>query len=209
MTRTTRQRLVDAAVAVIEADGEQAIKVRDIAARAGVTEPSIYHYFGDRNGLIIEAQAARFAKDQRQAAGDFVALAARARNQTEFLDLVRRVVDDAHQSSVAFRRFARVNVLGSAEARPELMERLAHQQRQANQVLGDALSIAQARGFIRPDLDCEMFAAWIIGMTTGRVLIEIDPDHADSESWNDMAMESVMAVLGHPPASLSRWKKER
>lgn len=205
MPSDTRERLIEAAVNVIATHGEQAIKVRDIAAQAGVTEPSIYHYFGDRNGLIIEAQAARYGAGQRAVAETFVAAANRCRTAAEFVALVRTSLDAAHQAASAHRRFTRVNVLGSAEARPELVEKLAAQQREANAVLGEALSVAQTRGFVRPDLDCEMAAAWVIGATTGRILIELDPDTADSAVWNTIAADAVLAVLGHPCAAMVDW----
>lgn len=205
MASTTRDRLVAAAIEVIEASGEQAVKVRDIAARAGVTEPSIYHYFGDRDGLICEAQAVRFGQGQREVLEEFAAAAMRCRSAQEFLDLVRASLEVSYTLESAPRRFARVNVLGSAESRPGLLERLAVQQRAANALLAEAVSVAQARGFVRPDLDCEMFAAWVVGMTTGRIFIEIDPETAGSSEWNAIAIDAALSVMGHPPGGLGAW----
>jgi AcrR family transcriptional regulator len=202
---TTRDRLLEAAIAVIEADGEQAVKVHDIATRAGVTEPSIYHYFGDRNGLIEHAQAIRFGQGQRKILEDFASAAARCRNADQFLALVRSLLVASYDSQGAQRRLARVNVIGSAAARPSLTKQLANQQQLSNELLGEALAIAQVRGFIRPDLNCEMFAAWVIGMGTGRILIELDPATQGSPEWNALAVDAVLALLGHPPESLTDW----
>ena len=58
----TRARLLNAAVFVIDQGGVKALKVRDVSARAGVKEPSVYHYFGNRDGLVEAAQAKRYIR---------------------------------------------------------------------------------------------------------------------------------------------------
>lgn len=202
---TTRQRLLDAAIEVIETHGEQAVKVRDIAAKAEVTEPSIYHFFGSRNGLIEEAQAVRFGLGQAEAMAAFVDGIRECRTKTEFLNLVRSSLTTSFQPAVAGRRFTRINVLGSAQSRPELVKYLAEQQRQANRTLGDALRFAQEKGFMRSNIDPEICAVWVLSMVTGRLFIEIDPDLADSTEWNTLAIDAVMAAFGSPPPSLTKW----
>jgi AcrR family transcriptional regulator len=205
MAGTTRERLLQAAIEVIETQGERAVKVRDIAAKANVTEPSIYHFFGDRNGLIEEAHAVRFAQGQTEPLMMFVDGVTTCRTKTEFLDLVRSTLEAAFDPSVAGRRFTRVNVLGSAQSRPKLAQYLAEQQRRLSRVLGDAFRFGQAKGFMRSNVDCDILAVWIIGVTTGRLFIEIDPELADSQEWNSLAIDTVMAALGSPPASLTKW----
>lgn len=206
MEPTTRDRLLAAAIEVIEADGEQSVRVRDIAAAAGVTEAPLYHYFGDRDGLISEAQALRYGQGQIEVIEEFAAAAVRCRSAEEFLAVVRSSLEEVYQPARAPRRAARVNVLGSAVSRPELWERLADQQAAANAMLADVVSIAQARGFVRPDFDANMFAVWVLGMGTGRVLLELDPDAAGSTEWNSIAIDAALAVMGHPPEGLGTWR---
>lgn len=202
---TTRERLIEAAIEVIEADGERSVRIRDIAAKAGVTEPSIYHFFGDRNGLIEQAQVIRFGRGQTEALEAFVTGVRNCETKAEFTRLVRTVLTTSFDSSFAARRFTRINVLGSAQSRPELLKDLAGQQRDLNGLLGDALRIAQERGFMRSNVDCDIFAVWVIGMTTGRLLLEIDPDLAESQEWNALAVDAVLAAMGNPPLSLTKW----
>jgi AcrR family transcriptional regulator len=49
----TRAGLLNAALEVIFADGIAAIRVTDIAERAGVTTGAIQHQFGNREGLVL------------------------------------------------------------------------------------------------------------------------------------------------------------
>jgi AcrR family transcriptional regulator len=61
--RTSREELVDAAVAVIRRDGPGA-SMEAIAAEAGVTKPIVYRHFDSRDGLK-DALAERFAGELR------------------------------------------------------------------------------------------------------------------------------------------------
>jgi AcrR family transcriptional regulator len=201
----TRDQLIEAAIAVIETDGEQAIKVRDIATRAGVTEPSLYHFFGDRNGLIEEAQAVRFGRDQMDVLAGFADAILACQSRQDFVELVRTAFTNALQPTRSPQRFTRINVLGSIQGRPNLQRKLADHQQETNKVVGDALRVAQKLGFIRPDLDCYTLAVWTVGLATGRVLIEIDPELVDGDEWNRLAVEALLAATGNPPDNLSDW----
>mgnify|MGYP002737989964 CR=1 FL=1 len=62
--RVIRAVILREAIAVITESGEQAIRTKSVASAAGVTEPTLFHYFGSREGLIEEAQAERFREMQ-------------------------------------------------------------------------------------------------------------------------------------------------
>lgn len=47
-----RQRVLDAAADLIAESGIEGTSIREICAAAGVTAPTVYHHFGDKNGLM-------------------------------------------------------------------------------------------------------------------------------------------------------------
>ena len=60
----TRDALVAAALTVLERDGEGQFSTRAVCAIANVTAPTLYHHFGNANGLLsaaMERQAIRTA----------------------------------------------------------------------------------------------------------------------------------------------------
>jgi AcrR family transcriptional regulator len=67
-TRRARQReearraILDATEALLLEAGGEAFGVRALAARCGYTAPTIYHYFGDKDGLIDALLEERFAR---------------------------------------------------------------------------------------------------------------------------------------------------
>jgi len=58
---SVRQKLLRIATQRFAASGYEATTMRSIAGRAGVTLPTIYHYFGDKANLYLEVCLATFA----------------------------------------------------------------------------------------------------------------------------------------------------
>lgn len=196
----TRTRLLRAAVAVINAEGEQALRVADIARQAGVTEPSLYHFFGSRDGLIEAAHIERYREGQVDIITGFTSEVYRCGTRDEFLRCVDALLAEVVSEKRREARSTRVSVLGSAQSRPSLARKLAAVQRQGTELIAEPFHHAQSQGWISPGLDCEMLAAWCIGMVTGRVFIEIDPELASSTVWDEFAAVAVRAVLSHGEA---------
>lgn len=51
----TRQRLIDAAIDVLRAEGLQGLSTRKLARMAGISQPSFYVHFQDMDGLVTAA----------------------------------------------------------------------------------------------------------------------------------------------------------
>jgi AcrR family transcriptional regulator len=49
---SVKQRLLELAIAAIDEFGEPGIRVSELSQAAGVGLPSLYHHFGNREGLI-------------------------------------------------------------------------------------------------------------------------------------------------------------
>src|ERR1700723_4124255 len=58
----TRKTLVAAALKILEQDGEAQFSTRAVCAIANVTAPTLYHHFGNADGLLSAAIAEAFAQ---------------------------------------------------------------------------------------------------------------------------------------------------
>jgi AcrR family transcriptional regulator len=55
---------------ILARHGEAGLSIREVCARTGVTAPTVYHHFGDKDGLVAEVVDACFAEfDRALAAG--------------------------------------------------------------------------------------------------------------------------------------------
>jgi len=57
-----KDKLLDVAYRVLEAEGSSALTTRRVCEDAGVTMPTLYHHFGNRDGLIAAVYAVAFEK---------------------------------------------------------------------------------------------------------------------------------------------------
>ena len=191
----TRTRLLEAAIAVIETRGEPAIRIREISETAGVSYASLYHFFGDRASLIEEAQVERFRVSLYSFIPELAVAVEGCRTKREFRKLAKSALERLFAPDRAEHRWRRANVLGAAETRPTLAVRLEKALDEYYTALADALAPAQAKGWVRRDLDLKVFSTWMLGMVSGRLLIELSPEPGLDNAWDDIAVEAVLAVL--------------
>lgn len=193
--KDTRTRLLEAAISVIEQDGTTAVRVRDISKAAGVTYASLYHFFGDRDGLIAAAQAERYSRSMLGMNQMIETEVSKCRSRREFRALCRRILEDVFRDENAVNRMTRINVLGTVHSRPALAAEVAKAERNAEDLAVRMFSGAQTKGWIRQDLDLRTYMAWYFGQVNGRVLIELDPEYTDGATWNKIAIEAALCVL--------------
>jgi TetR/AcrR family transcriptional regulator len=64
-TQDNRTNLLDQALRLFAASGYDAVGVQEIVAAAGVTKPTLYHYFGSKRGLLDALLDERFGVLQK------------------------------------------------------------------------------------------------------------------------------------------------
>jgi hypothetical protein len=196
--QTTQDRVLASAVKAIDKGGEAAVHIRQICAETKTTAPSIYHFFGSREGLIEAAQAARFVQGQRKISIDFADSVHGCKSKSDFTAVAHRFLEQMFSSERQSIRSVRINVLGSAQSRKGLAKAIAKSQLIANKVGGEPIRYAQEKGWLRHDFNSEMYLAWLTGMVNAQGLIELDGVHPDREDWVLIAKRSVCLVLGIP-----------
>jgi AcrR family transcriptional regulator len=195
VSESTKDALLRVAIEVINQGGESAIRLDSILAEVGVSPSSLYHHYGNLNGLIEAAQVERF---QRSVFGNAVELRRRVEeveSAAGFVELVDATLDLYFGVDRAITRQHRVNALGNAFGRTELLAAIAEAQKISLVIATEAVSIAQAKGFVNKDLDVAAFIAWFDAMAWGRVLIEITPDEDLGAKWNQIAKRAVHSAL--------------
>lgn len=196
----TPQRLLAEAVRVIDAQGEAAIHIRDVAAACGVTSPIVYKAFGSREGLIVAAQTERYIRSWRESSSGMPEAIAAATTVDELkqaiLGVVLRVLGpDRH----AYRR-VRHEILGSLVHLPALQAAVVEQLRLMRRAFADAFGVAQKRGLMRRDLDVDAAFMWYLGQIEGRFMIELDPGSVNEKAWNKIFIEAIFFSLFEDPS---------
>ena len=202
-----RDQILQIVAKIIDKSGEKAVRIRDVCAASKKTPPTIYRLFGDRNGLIMEAQSYRFTLNQTVLIKDFAAAVYSAKNKSEFVKIAHQNLNLMFSLKRQDFRSMRLEVLGSAQSNKKLAVEVNKSQSIANEFGAQPFRFAQARGWINDDFDPEIYIAWLTGMVNARVIIELNGKHPKSNEWDKIAMRSICVVLGIPePKSKGRNK---
>ena len=202
----TRERLLKATAVAIDKGGEGAVRIRDLTKSCNITAPSIYHFFGSREGLIDAAQAFRFSRGQLQLGNAFSTAIHQCKNKAQFVKLAHQFLTTMFSYERRAIRNVRLNVLGNAVNRPDLSKELSHVQEESNKVVGESLRYAQSKGWVRDDFNGDMFAAWLNGMVNSRRLIEMNGIHPLADEWDVIAKRSICMTIGIPEPARKKSK---
>ncbi|MBU6329689.1 MAG: TetR/AcrR family transcriptional regulator [Acidobacteria bacterium] len=197
-SRDTRRALIDAAIADMEATGEASIRITKILSETGISNGSLYHHFGSREGLVQAAIAERFLGAVTAGLGAFADRIREIRTPEQLQELFRFELERYGSPEVRDQRLRRLTALAAALPRAELRQRIIADQARYFDAAGDALSRLQDRGLIRADIDIRAFSAWFLGLTLSRVLSELDPDLDPDREWSEFTLTALLAILIPP-----------
>ena len=194
-TLTTRERLLEAAIAIIETQGEGAVRVDQVAELAGFTKPVLYSYFKNREEVIVTAQGERYIRALELGREDVDAAVLNASTADEFFLIMQKWVRSFASPEGELRRRFRMEVLGSAITREKLQEKIREANRVQAKNLGALLAIAKDRQWLSLDVDAEDLSIWWTGLVLSRHLVEIDPTGLDAEAWDYITIEMMRSII--------------
>ena len=102
---SVRDRLLRIATQLFAAEGFEATTMRAVASRAGVTLPTLYHYFGDKQNLYVEACLATFGPRAERAMRVYAASDAPVEHKVMgfFVDLAAVLLEDENYFKLMHR----------------------------------------------------------------------------------------------------------
>jgi AcrR family transcriptional regulator len=193
----TRLRILDAAVAMIEAGGETSVRLREVAAAAGLAEPSLYHYFPNREALVVAAHAHRFRVNLTVTVDPFIEAMSGCTSREHFEELVLLVYDRSFAQGRDEVRATRAEIIGHAARRPALREEVTSAMRTALEPTIEILERAQANGWMRPDISARAFAYWNLANITGLIFTELQGDDELSDGFQRLMLEAVSGIVAN------------
>ena len=200
-TLGTRERILEYAIGVLEDHAESALVVLDLSRKTGMSMGSIYHFFGDREGLIVAAQAERYRRSLGTPLNEFVAELEAAPDRATFRDVLTRLFAAMDTPEGRQRRLMRASVYGTLGTRPALLEQVRAAHRVVETGLAGIIRRAQAKGIGRSELDAEAFAAWWHGVLAGRVIHDTGLTNLELDRWTAMSRQAIFALaFGEPPS---------
>ena len=180
-----RRALLDEALATIRDEGVEALTLREIGARLGVSRSALYRHFADKRALImaVATEGFRILREQLAAAWKEGG-GGRTGSRTMGVAYVRFAIDNPSHYRVMFSRFV--------DPEPEEPE-LAAEAGGAFQVLVDSVATLQRAGVVRGD-DPVLIARYVWAVVHGVAMLAIEgqiPEPGGVEALMRYALERL------------------
>jgi len=194
-SRDTRMRVLEVVVEQLQDGGEVAVRIDAVRDRSGVSIGSIYHHFGDRDGLIAAAQLHRFSRYAEAEIAALSAIVERAVDVDEFRRAIRQLTLRTASEIRVAERWARIGVLGSAIGRPGMREDVRAIQTRLTDEFQAHIVQGQVRGFFRSDLDARAIAVFVESYSLGHALNDLDERKVSEQDWEKVVWAAIDALL--------------
>jgi len=171
-----RSRILFIAAAMIDELGEAGLRLARVASEAGVTTGAIAHHFGSRDDLIVAAQLHRLSGSGFADIGVIRAALESCRDVNDFRRLLSELTASVVSRARAGIRMKRVTAVAASHHRGRL-------EGEIGAVIGDltskfsaVIAQAQARDFVRAELQADAVATMVQAYAFGLVLADLDPN---------------------------------
>lgn len=190
-----RLRLIDSTLFMIDRDGVDGARLKDIVEHADMTTGSLYWFFKNRRALINAALAERFVRKMRSLT-DLVAEAFSSNaNRSDPLLIMKEINVRPNDPDRINARAERVQVLAAALEDPVLAKHVADIQRQLLNQISDIVKEAQIKKIVRADVDPYAVAVMMQSTAIGLASVDLARDlMPDIKAWNDL-MNIVVSSL--------------
>jgi TetR/AcrR family transcriptional repressor of nem operon len=183
----TRARIVGAAADLIYAHGAKGTSLDDVMAKSGVSKSQLYHYFADKDALILEVialQTERILGAQQPHVGALDSLAA----LRSWRDAILRLNREVRAGGCPLGSLANELANNSEGAR----QRLANGFDTWTDHIEQGFATMRARGDLPPSADPHELAIALLGAVQGGLLLaKTTKSHRALEIALDMAIDHV------------------
>ena len=197
VAESTKSRILNAAIAMMDEGGESAVRLGAIAENLGIKEPSIYHHFTNRTELINAAYVEWYWQCLKTDI-PVEAMMVLVETKDDYVRALRKTMEWSYQPERHHARAIRLSVLGAAQRNPDLAIAINDINKKFLATIADAALAAQQKGWVSTDLDPMAMAYWLHGQIIGRVVAEMDPGHVDLAQWDKVSFEAVLGLILSP-----------
>ena len=190
-----RLRLIDSTLFMIDRDGVDGARLKDIVEHADMTTGSLYWFFKNRRALINAALAERYVRKMRTLTNLVTEAFSHSADFNDPLLIMNEITVQPNLPDRVDARAERVQVLAAALEDPVLAKHVADIQRQLLKQISEIVKEAQIQKFIRPDVDPYAVAVMLQSTAIGLASIDLAKDLMPNlTAWNDLMNIVVLAL---------------
>jgi AcrR family transcriptional regulator len=181
--RETRAVILEHAQAELEAYGPVKFNILRVIENSGVGRSSVYHQFGDRNGLIAAVEVERFIEEIRITNELLRLSVAAVKTSDELFLLIEQALHAVSTAEGRESRAHRIAVIAAAQSIPSLEAALAEHGNSGDHYLAETLEMGRTRGIINPQESTLSIARIISTLFIGRISVDGLNSPDDDNAW--------------------------
>lgn len=194
------QAILQAAKDIINESGENALRVTEVAERAGVAVGLLYHYFADRKALITAVRELQFLARISADSVILDGIVVQARGENVLRTIIGDFSDPYHPERSGYR-LDRIEALVAARHDPELKERLTAAQEELASNIVATIRKAKTAGLLDESIDEKALAFLLEVLPLGLVLTNVYGKYAPEQKDWEALLSRLLRSLSPSPAT--------
>lgn len=178
----TYAKILEQATTVLNEDGFDQFNVQRVLDGAEVSRATLYNHFTDVDTLIEAALVATYTQETDLYRARLATLIDDAHDHAGFREALRTLNNEFSLLPAAVR-LRRTHTIALGATRPALAASIAELQDQITETWSTTIRDAQARGFVRSDLDPRTTAVMVLSLTIGRIVNDAAGNQISDEQW--------------------------
>ena len=176
----TQARILDAAVAIVEARGADGLRILDVAAQANVGAPTIYYYYSNRHRLVAAAQASRLGRilSEDDSYLDDLRVALKNEDRAAFVEAAAAYDAVLWGPDSVESVWQTLEIISSVRHEPVVRDVVAEVVNAHLSARLEVIESAQEIGWLDPNVDAKTWVNFYFSACLGRVVVDLAPDLA-------------------------------
>ena len=191
----TISKIVEFAAKELDEVGAVQFNLDRVIEKSGVSRGSIYHHFGDRDGLIVAVEVSETVQILTSGNERMRRLFSEAHSGEEIIQGIESAIRAGDRGSGRNYRRRRIAGLATAQHSQAIAQALAEVQVSETAYFVETLRMGADKGLMQPRESLVGTADVIQSLLVGRSLVDILNDDERDESWVLATVEVFRALL--------------
>ncbi len=193
--RDTMAKVIQFATAELELHGSVKFNLDRVIEQSGISRSSIYHHFGNRDGVLAAIEIERFTDFMMTGVVAVRELLAGMSDIEEWLTAIDEMLISGNSTDARAQRVQRVSTLVVAQENEKLMSVLSKVQMEGTKHLAETLQMAVSRGLMHPTAPTLGIAYIFQSILVGRILVDLDEDPEANTAWVAAGISSLRHLI--------------
>lgn len=182
----TAERLIETVVAQMEVDWRDKIHIQQVLDTSGVSKGSLYHHFYDFDALLDAAMIRSYGRGVDDNIKQIRQILDEVTSSDEFFAGVHVITLQTQSPERRGARARRLAALARAQESEGFRLKLGAEQTRLTAALAEAISAAQAKGWVTKNADAEAIAVLVQSYTLGQVFDDVSTDQMNTGAWQSL-----------------------